>query len=156
MTIEIRESTKHDFQAIGKIFLEAASFHEQVDSIFTVASLAEQIFSEYMEKISYQSDVKIYVAIFNGEVIGYCVGQLIEKSPIFQVRKIGMIDNIAVKKDYKRQGVAKLLFNQIKAWFISHQVSHIELTAATNNAQSLGFWKKMGGKEFMKRIMIKL
>ncbi len=61
-----------------------------------------------------------------------------------------------VDSGYKRQGIGTKLFDSICTWFKTFQVNHVELTVASNNPQSIGFWNKMGGKEFMRRMRIKL
>ena len=156
LAVRIREITEKDFTAVRKIFVESSSFHEQVDSIFASINEADQIWINYITTIFQQDDFKIYVALRGEQIVGFCVGQIIEKPPVYQVKKIGQVNNIAVKEGHKRQGIGKVLSETINAWFMTQQVNHIELLVATNNPQSLGFWNKMGGREFMKKMVIQI
>ncbi len=156
LAVRIREITEIDFTAVRKIFVESISFHEQVDSIFASINEADQIWINYITTIFQQDDFKIYVALRSEQIVGFCVGQIIEKPPVYQVKKIGQVNNIVVKEGHKRQGIGKVLFETIKAWFMIQQVNHIELLVATNNPQSLGFWNKMEGREFMKKMVIQI
>ena len=156
MVLQIRKLTKSDYTAIKEIFIESNSLHTRIDPMFATKSDADQIWINFVDSIAQQRDYKIYIAILDRVIVGFCIGQIIEKPPIFQERLVGNIDIIAVKKGYKRQGIGTKLFDSICTWFKTYQVSHVELTAASKNPQSIGFWNKMGGKEFMKRMSIKL
>ena len=144
LALQIRELTKSDYTAIKEIFIESNRFHEEVDPMFTTVEDADQIWLDFIDSIAQQKDYIIYIACFNHTVVGFCVGQIIDKPPIFQEKKAGYIDIIAVRNDYKRQGIGKELFDSLHKWFKAYNVNHIELSAATNNPQSVGFWKKVG------------
>ncbi len=154
MDILIRELTKEDFDGIKRIFAESFKYHEQIDSIFASSEGADQIWIDYIDTIYQQDDIQVYIAILDDDIVGYCVGQILDKPPVFKMRRIGQINNIAVKEGHKQHGVGQLLFEKIKGWFDTQNVCHIELSAATNNPQSLAFWSKMGGREFMKTMII--
>ncbi|MHA2255292.1 MAG: N-acetyltransferase family protein [Candidatus Heimdallarchaeaceae archaeon] len=156
MKINIRELAKKDFNWIKTIFDESFSYHEQIDPNFASIEDADQVWINYISTIYQQDNFKVYVAQNDDKIVGYCVGQIVEKPPVYKFRKIGQINNIAVKEGHKQRGIGQSLFEQMKEWFVVKNVSHIELSAATNNPQSLAFWNKMGGREFMKSIVIQL
>ena len=81
---------------------------------------------------------------------------MVEKPPIYREKLIGEVSNIAVKEGCKRQGIGASLFCAMKEWFATQDVHHIELEAASANPQSVPFWEKMGGREFIKRMKIRL
>jgi hypothetical protein len=66
------------------------------------------------------------------------------------------VENIAVKAGNKRREIGERLFRVMKDWFVERGVFHVELEAATANLQSVGFWGKMGGREFTKRMVIEI
>ncbi|MHA1975989.1 MAG: GNAT family N-acetyltransferase [Candidatus Hodarchaeales archaeon] len=142
------------FKGLKEIFLESIILHGRIEPIFTSIQGADQIWIDYIDRIYQQENFKVYIAISDEVVVGFCVGEILNKPPVFKVRVIGQVNNLAVKNGFKHQGIGSLLFEKMKQWFLSQKVMIIELSAATNNSEALGFWQKMGGREFMKRMSI--
>ena len=154
MDVRIRELTKKDYRDLRKIFTESLNLHERIDPVFTSIKDADQIWIKYIDTICQKDGFKIYIAKIDEKVVGYCVGQIITKPPVFKVTKTGQVNNIAVKDGYKHQGIGRLLFDKMKEWILTQNIASIELSAATNNPEALGFWKKMGAREFIKKMNI--
>ena len=157
MEIVIRKLSKSDLPEVIKIFDEFVSYHEQHDSIFDKIASAAQAWGDYAYTSHTKDDnCQVFVAVCDKQIVGYCLGRIEEKPPIYREKIIGTVGNIAVKEGYKRQGVGEQMFKAIKEWFRENDVCHIEIEAAANNPQSVNFWKKMGGREFIKRMQIRM
>ena len=157
MEITIRELKKEDLPHVKVIFHEFVRYHEQWDAIFQKVEAAEGAWGDYiLESHTQIEDSRVLVAELDDKIVGYCVGHVVEKPPIYAERLIGEVGNIAVKEEYKRRGIGERLFRAMKDWLIERGVCHVELEAATANPQSVGFWGKMGGREFIKRMVIEL
>jgi len=96
-TIKIRKLQRRDFYNGFLLSLDALrkSSHikpKKVNSIF--------------DKISKNPDHVIYVAIYNGEVIG-ATTLLIEQKFIHDGGKVGHIEDVGVRKEYQGKGVGK-------------------------------------------------
>ena len=157
MGMAIREIRKEDLQEAKAIFKEFVSYHEQRDNIFDKIVSADHMWGDYVYgSHTHDEKCQVLVAELDGFIVGYCVGRIEEKPPIYKEKVIGVVGNIAVKEGYKRQGIGEQLFTTIKGWFKSHSVDHIEIEAATSNPQSTSFWMKMGGREFIKRMELRI
>jgi GNAT superfamily N-acetyltransferase len=157
MVMTIRELKKEDLPQLKMIFREFVRYHEQWDAIFQKVEAAEELWGGYIfESHTQIGDSRVLVAELGDKIVGYCVGHVVEKPPIYAEKLIGEVGNIAVKEEYKRWGIGERLFRAMKDWFIERGVCHVELEAATANPQSVGFWGKMGGREFIKRMVIEL
>jgi ribosomal protein S18 acetylase RimI-like enzyme len=153
----IRELKREDLTEVNVIFKEFVKYHEQWDGIFEKVVSAEEAWSNYVYASHTQDEkCRVFVAELNGKIVGYCLGRIVEKPPIYQAKLIGQVDNIGVKEGYKRQGIGEKLFSRVKEWFKEQGVHHIEVEAATANPQSVNFWRKMGGREFIKRMEIRV
>lgn len=152
----IRELTRADLAQVQTIFSEFVACHEQCDHIFDRIAAAGVMWSENAYRLHTQpgDTCRVFVAELDGEVVGYCLARIVEKPPVYQVKLIGEIGNIGVKEEHKRQGIGAALFARAKEWFAEKGVHHIEVEVATANPQAVGFWTKMGGREFIKRIEI--
>jgi ribosomal protein S18 acetylase RimI-like enzyme len=157
MEVIIRELREEDLPEVKVIFGEFVRYHQQWDSIFEKIASAEEVWGDYVYKSHTQDEnCRVLVAEFDGHIVGYCLGRIAQKPPIYQAQVIGEVGNIAVKEEYKRQGIGGKLFTTIKEWFKEYGVDHIEIEAATANPQSVGFWKKVGGREFIKQMEIRI
>ena len=155
MDILIRKIRKSDLPQVMGIFQEFVQYHENWDAIFEKVEAAAEMWGDYVFTTHSQDEkCTALVAELEGQIVGYCLGFITEKPPIYRSKHIGEVANIGVKEGFKRQGIGEALFNAMMAWFISNQVEHIEIEAATDNPQSVKFWGKMGGREFIKRMVI--
>jgi ribosomal protein S18 acetylase RimI-like enzyme len=157
MEVIIRELKKQDLPEVKAIFGEFVRYHQQCDIVFEKIASANEMWGDYVYRSHTQDEnCRFLVAELDGHIIGYCLGRIAQKPPIYQAKMIGEIGNIAVKEGYKRQGIGGKLFTTIREWFIEHSVDHIEIEAATANPQSVGFWEKMGGRAFIKKMEIQI
>lgn len=155
--VNIRELRQGDLPEVKAIFREFVQYHERWDSIFEKVDSAEEVWGNYVqESQQHDENCRVLVAEFEGNVVGYCLGRVVEKPPIYRERLIGEVGNIAVKEGYRRRGIGGSLFTAIREWCKERGVSHIEIEAATANPQSVSFWNKMGGREFIKRMEIRI
>ena len=155
MGITIRELRKGDLADVRSIFSEFVSYHYQRDSIFEKIASADLIWGDYLYASHTQDEnCQVLVAELDGHIVGYCLGRSEEKPPIYSDRIVGAVGNIAVKEEFKRRGIGAALFRAINEWFQERGVHHIEIEAASTNPQAVHFWKKMGGREFIKRMLI--
>jgi ribosomal protein S18 acetylase RimI-like enzyme len=157
MEITIRELAKEDMAEVKVIFEEFVRYHEQWDDIFEKIASAADMWGAYAHNSHTQDDnCRVLVAELDGHVVGYCLGRITEKPPIYRDKLIGEVDNIAVKEEHKRRGIGERLYTAINEWFRERGVDHVEIEAASANPQSVSFWKKMGGREFIKRMEIRM
>jgi ribosomal protein S18 acetylase RimI-like enzyme len=155
--IVIRDLRADDLQAAKTIFNEFVQHHVQYDSTFEKVADADQLWADYiLESDTTKDDFKVLIADLDGQVVGFCLGYVAERPPIYKSQRIGMIGNIAVKQSHKRQGIGHLLFDEIKTWFKSQDIALIETEVAISNPQSMGFWSKVGGRSFITRMEIKI
>jgi ribosomal protein S18 acetylase RimI-like enzyme len=157
MEVIIRELKEEDLPQVKAIFGEFVAYHQQWDAIFEKIASASEMWGDYVYGSHTQDEsCRVLIAERGGHIVGYCMGRIAQKPPIYQARTIGEIRNIAVKEGHKRQGIGGKLFTTIREWFTEHNVDHIEIEAATANPQSVGFWGKMGAREFIKKMEIRI
>lgn len=153
----VRELARDDLAEVRAIFEEFVSYHEQCDDIFEKVAAAAEMWSSHVYTLQAQeAKCRVFVAELDGKVVGYCLGRIVDKPPIYQARLIGEIANIAVREGHKRKGIGERLFRTTRAWLEGQGVHHIEVDVAAANAQSVGFWTRMGGREFIKRMEIRI
>jgi RimJ/RimL family protein N-acetyltransferase len=80
------------------------------------------------------------VAEDEGELVGY----LVARGGFANRTKHTLYLVIGISKEYRGQGIGKILFTEIEKWAIEHQVHRLELTVAAENEAGIGLYQKMG------------
>lgn len=75
---------------------------------------------------------------------GYCLATEEKYPPVFEIKKYGIIHDLAVTERYRRNGISISLFIAAQQWFTGHDISRIKVQLVRENEVSKAFWKKMG------------
>lgn len=111
------------------------------EHLFSVLKLEESIFSSpwrekaFLEELEKDSSYS-FVAICDDEIIGYCV--------MSTVLDEGSLLLIAVKEEYRRQGVAKALINKLYEIATEIKLSFLTLEVRVSNDSAIRFYEKEG------------
>ncbi len=153
---KIRPYQKSDSPAVKSIFKEFVKYHVKCDPCFKKLNNHDRLFINYIDKTLKSGTSVMYVAELNDEIVGYCLGVIQNKPPIYTSPRYGYIDNIAVLEKYQNNGIGELLFTRTKAWFKKHKIRRIELFVAVKNNKSTSFWKKMGLTKYIEQLYIEI
>ncbi len=139
--IEIyRECRDEIFSAIDKLFKPFCITPARREHLKQIAKLESICFSEawseetLLDAISHAT--KLFVAEKNGKVLGY-VG-------INCILDEGYITNIAVFPDFRHQGVATALINELFSLAENLSLSFISLEVRESNLSAISLYEKMG------------
>jgi len=137
--MKIRKATKKDLKEIGKLMLEEFSkqpFNEKNKLDDVLKSL------NFYFKIG-----KIYIAVNEEEIIGV----LIFKIEQYWEGKVLIIEDLAVREDFKNQGVGKSLMEFILGFAKNKNIKRI-LFETNKKSPSVNFYKKIGYSKYKNRI----
>lgn len=95
------------------------------------------------------------VALKNGRVVVLSIAQIKKESPAFHRENYGYIDEIAVKAEYRRQGIGTEMLKEILEWFKSRDIDIIQLDVAAANSMGCSFWEKHGFQTGGHRMYLK-
>ena len=87
-----------------------------------------------------------FVADEDGEIVGFISGNLEEDPPIFMYRKKGQIGGFYVAEGFRRGGLGKKLFMELKKWFKKKKVRSMRINVARCNAGAKKMYKSLGFK----------
>lgn len=148
--ITVRNAKLKDVKAIAKLNLELMKHVGKYDKIFELNKNPLPMMEEWRRKGVYNPRHKLMVAEDDGKIIGYINATTKHRPKIYKVTEVGFISDIYVLPEYRRQGVAKLLFKPILRWLKSKKLKYVNLFAVTENEVALKVWKKFKFKEFLK------
>ena len=142
--IEIRRMKDSDFEQVHKLIEQVNLLHlNQREDIYREEDpLGYEDFMGFLNNSQYIC----YVAEVDGIVVGEVIATLkeIKEESIFKHRTILFIEDICVDKEYKRQGVGRLLYNKIEQVAQENEVDSVELNVWSFNIDAIRFYEKMG------------
>lgn len=151
----IRPARVDDADAVGGLWLALVQYHLDLDEHMPVP--AEDGAYRYAQRVRnsvYDDWTQTYVAVDGGEIVGYVMGMVIDLLPeMFRDEKAGMVGDIFVRQDKRRNGTGQALMEAMKNWFRLRGVSYYEWYVASANVAGIRFWEKtMRGEAVMIRM----
>lgn len=145
-----------DLPHIGRLYREFVAFHSALDPCFMKVGNHDEFFENFIRENLGNTTSKVLVARRKDLVIGYCLGVIMEKPPVYADPRHGYIDNICVTEEYQRKGIGERLFREMMEWFSNQGIARIELFAAIRNGRSTRFWRKMGFAPYCEQMALPL
>ncbi len=151
-TPAVRRCETRDLAAVKDLFREFVEYHSAMDPSFVKVRGYGDLFVRYIEDNMNGENSLVLVAECGEAVVGYCLGQIMEKPPVYPEPRYGYIDNIAVREGYQRKGIGAMLVREMCRWFASRDLRRVEVFAAVKNPKSTSFWRKMGYAAFLEQM----
>ena len=117
-------------------------FLESLDSLRKASDLSPKKAKEVFKKIKSDKNYKIYVAILDSKVVGTTT-LFIEQKFIHDGGKVGHIEDVAVRKEYKGKGVGQKV---VKALLEYAKKEGCYKTILDCTDDLISFYEKMGFK----------
>ncbi len=86
-----------------------------------------------------------------GGVVGYTFGQIMRR-PTLQSGDCGYIADLCVGEGWRGKGIGRQLHTRLRAWFLTHGITAIEVQIVRANPASQAFWRKMGYHDFLRTL----
>lgn len=150
--IEIAPAEGRDEEAILDLWGDLAAYHARLDPAFTPSAGWRAAYAGYLATVLDRQDARVLVARARDRLIGYGVARITLLPPFFAERRRGFIQDVFTHPDYRRQGIARRLVQDLLAWLREEQVATVELTVATNNAEAISLWESLGFRSYMQHF----
>ena len=142
--IEVRKAILEDIdKGLLKAYIYGYRFHQNgrpdIFSDMTEEELKNKLLEDF-EKL------RIVVAIANSEIVGYIAFDIKEKN----YKKL-YINQLVVRNEFQKQGVAKILINEIKRIGLENNCKRIEFNCWMFNENALAMYDHL---EFEKQRII--
>ncbi|KPL19269.1 MAG: hypothetical protein AMJ92_03745 [candidate division Zixibacteria bacterium SM23_81] len=88
----------------------------------------------------------LLVAECEGHIMGFVHVLIPEASdiPIMVPRRYAVVDNLVVRKRFRRHGVGRSLMEHAHRWALDKKVRHVKLNVCDFNKEAFAFYKKLG------------
>jgi ribosomal protein S18 acetylase RimI-like enzyme len=154
MDLLIRTATLADYDAVCEVIAEADALHrEALPRVFrepdgparTEQFIAEAIAAE---------DSALWVAVHQGRIIGLLHAKMRETAdvPILVPRRYIVIDNLVVRREFRRRGVARGLMEMAHHWAREKGLAQIDLNVWEFNKEAIAFYESLGYAAVSRRM----
>ena len=145
----IRKAGQEDYPAVQSLIEEEHRIHQTARP--DIFAAPEDIFpeSDYIKMVS-DSDFFLSVAVTEeGEIAGLCFARILYTGDceILTKRKRLYIDDFIVVDKYRRRGIGRQLYTQIKDSALRLGVDSIELKVWGFNQNAVNFYRSLGMEE---------
>lgn len=146
-TFRVRRAGRADLPLIVERWLELMAAHQAIDPVlYATASHAEGTYRAFVRRHFDKPDSVVLVATDPGDrqVLGYLVGGSGQRAPMFRIRQVGMIFDLAVRPDQRRRGVGRALVDVALAHFRQRGMGYAQVNFDPSNPSASGFWPAQG------------
>ncbi len=154
MKVSVREATADDYDRFCELFDEIDAWHrDNLPYLFQRPGGPVRERDYYLGLISDES-VGLFVADTGKELVGY-VHAIVRDTPPFPVfvpRHYAVVDSIAVKASYRKQGAGRILMNKIQDWALTKGALSIELNVYEFNESAISFYEGLGFQTLSRKM----
>ncbi len=147
--VTIREAREDELLRAGELWMDFMSFNCKFDKSFTIRDRAKDIFSREMLEKYPAKDYRLTVAEADEKLIGFCFSYISKKPKYFKIERFGLIGDLYVMPEFRRQGVGHSLVKDALNFFAKRRVTQIELLVAVKNDDAIKFWEALGFNQLL-------
>ena len=149
--LRIREARRQESELIAGMWQELMRLHEKLDARFAVSDEGRNLYKRHIEEMirSREGRVLVAEAISAGPPVGFVLLEIHARSPLAAGGAYGLISDIYVSADWRRQGAGRALIEEALHWFTERKVGSIQLYVAVANPEALAFWQSVGMRPYM-------
>jgi len=157
----IRKASVQDLDAVVRLWEVLMASHLTLNpTLYEIKPNASATWRAFARRQLDRRDAVFLVATAGpdrrGDVVGYLLGAVGQRAPIYSVREIGMIYDLVVAPDNRRRGTGEALFLTAADWFRGRGVRHVQTNFDAHNPSSSRFWPKMGFETLLDEAYLNL
>jgi ribosomal protein S18 acetylase RimI-like enzyme len=149
MDIMVRAAEHGDIPRLVQLWNELMDHHAAIDPYFQKSEAGPANFERFVSSLLLLDDSRVLVAVDGGVVVGYCIGQVMMRPPVFKREVHGFITDMTVTAPCRRSGVGSRLLGAMMEWFDAKHIDRVELNVVPGNAAGVNFWRKQGFRDYM-------
>lgn len=149
----VRDAREADGPALYAAWQRLRAHNERTDRRAVAAPVSELEFvNDFRQRLSRPRSCA-FVAEADGVLAGFIAGSIERNQPDRLPEEHATIGYLWVEEPFRRQGIARSLFEAVAAWAEGHEgVAHFEMAVLTADAGAAGFWRSIGFSPFIERL----
>ena len=154
--IVIRRARPADFERIMPLAFALQEYEASIDEAVKVTPKTKEDLLKFLRKNFRRKDARFFMALEDGEVVGYISGWLSKANISVSGKSYGFICDCYVREKYRGRGIGKLLNVELMKWFKEEEAEYVEVYTYVSNEAGKGFWESDGFRPNMVRYLKKM
>ena len=143
--MDIRETHKDELtRLVNECWKPFATEMEEVDRSNVLAENAAEKQLAYCKSRLTNENSNIFVAVKNGNLVGYIALDWRDAAPIFERDGSMYITELYVKEGYRGQGIGSELIERGEQWAIKQGIDRVSLTVNRSNGSAQDLYQTSG------------
>lgn len=145
--IDVKRATKENLLEINKLLFQVAKVHNSVRPDLFKKD-AKKYDDKELEQILSNDNTPVFVAVFNGNVVGYafCVLKDYNGDKLMNDFKTVYIDDLCVDENCRGKGIGKILYDFVLNYATVNGFNSVTLNVWADNKNALKFYESVGMK----------
>ncbi len=154
----IRDAISSDREQIGLLWLYLMQYHSVLDERFHLASDASEAYEKHAMETMRSKNGRVIVAqdVATSEIVAFALGEVQSRPSISIPGTYGFLSDLYVVEEWRKGGVGRAMFEEMKRWFVERKVVAVELYVSLANIEAISFWKEMGLSPFLQLMHMNL
>jgi len=154
----VRPAAVEDSEDLIALWLENGEYHRRLDpQYYQFRRTAGVEFGHYLHKALNDPNWRVLSGVTGeDEIVGLAIATLQRRPPVMLEEWYGFIDTLIVSEDHRRQGLGRLLVEDLLQWFRGKSAPTVELSMAAKNALGEKFWSAVGFETMLLRKVLKV
>jgi GNAT superfamily N-acetyltransferase len=144
MTVIVRGAGRRDLDAIHALWVQLREAQAKADSRLALSADAETRAREHREVILADPRTRLFVAEEQGGVLGYLHAQVEANDPAYETPRFGVIVDVIVCEDRRREGIGARLLEAAKEWLRSAGVGEYRVAIPAASAAAARLFERDG------------
>ena len=141
----IRDGRVKDSGKALPVWYEFMEYHMRISAMdFEMLNNAGENWRKFFEKNVRSRIRKAIVAECDGRIVGFLLGTIEKRPPVFAQSLQAYVDSIGVLESYKNQGIGTMLMNAFEKWARKMGMPFIMLNVVTENSSAIHLYEKLG------------
>ncbi len=150
----IRKARLSDAENLAEMYTQFWEYHKDDPLIELEKKISIKNQVEFAKKDIIKKNVNIFVAVIDNNIVGFIEVLMKKNDKCFKIKEYGYLNSAVTHKDYRRQGIARVLDDFALKFLRKKNIKYIKTNVYNSNKNAVETWKKLGFKP-LSTIMIK-
>ena len=149
ISLKIKKASEEDIKAVARVYVDGwkTTYNGLVPDDYLDRLSYEEAEQKWHDFLNNENEPFIYIAMNNaGKIIGFASGKSIDDGNFD-----GELYSLYLLQECRGLGVGRQLVSAIAKHFNEKGITSMMVWVMEQNKSGLGFYKRMGGKEYLRR-----
>lgn len=141
----IRNGRLKDRSQAARVWHEFMEYHRRISALDNeLVENAGEMWMRYYDRHVRSPLMKALVAEQDGEIVGFLLGEMQKRPPIFKTVHQAFLDSICVVESRRNQGIGGMMIDQFAKWAGEKGAPYIMLNVVIENASAQRLYENRG------------